>query len=188
MPSPKSQAAAAHLSEAEEKKQGNVTVGGAEQKGVAKRPRPRDGDEESEEPPATRQGRGTSAREPPEPSVQPKRQRLAEQHRITPSPEQLDALKRMLEGSRVPILSAEEATAALGLDPRLLGAGANGEAYLNPKADLVVKFAFCYKSYRCAMREALALDSLREVPGVQRLVGVCLERALIVTRFAGPTL
>ncbi|ROT60870.1 hypothetical protein C7M84_021492 [Penaeus vannamei] len=88
----------------------------------------------------------------------------------------------------VPILSAKKAMAMLGPNPHLLGAGKDGEAYLNREADLVVKFAMCYRSCRSVMREALALDLLKEVPGVQRLVGVCLERALIVTRYAGPTM
>lgn len=94
----------------------------------------------------------------------------------------------MLRGSKVPILSVEQAEAMLGSKPRLLGAGTYGEAFLNSAAGRVVKFAFCFKSYRSAINEALVLASLERVPGVQRLVGVCLERALIVTRYGGPTL
>jgi len=84
----------------------------------------------------------------------------AEKQRWTPSAEELKALRRLLRGSQVPILSAKEAKAMLGPNPHLLGAGTYGEAYLNPEADLVVKFAMCYRSCRSVMREALALDFL----------------------------
>lgn len=108
--------------------------------------------------------------------------------RWTPSPEDLERLKQTLEGSQVPILPVEEAEAMLGCKPRLLGEGACGEAYVNSEEKLVVKFSFDYKSYCLALNEAIALTSLKEVAGVQRLVGVCLERALIVSLYAGPIL
>lgn len=76
----------------------------------------------------------------------------------------------------------------LGPNPRLLGAGAFGEAFLNSSEDLVMKFAFSYDSCESLVSEALALTLLESAPGVQRLVGMCLEKALIVTRYAGPTL
>lgn len=97
-------------------------------------------------PPAKKQCLGPPSQQP-EPCAQEPRTQVpqacpAEKLRWTPSSAQHEALKRMLQGSQVPILSSEEAEAMLGRNPRLLGAGAYGEEYLNSAEDLVVKFAF----------------------------------------------
>lgn len=76
----------------------------------------------------------------------------------------------------------------LGRNPRQLGVGKYGEAYLSSAGDMVAKFASTFRAYQFALREARVMDFLKEVPGVQRVVGVCLEKALIVSRYAGPTL
>lgn len=51
-----------------------------------------------------------------------------------------------------------------------------------------MKFSTSFKSYISAITEAIALTSLKKVPGVQWLVGVCPEQALMVTHYGGPIL
>ncbi|XP_037797754.1 myosin light chain kinase A-like [Penaeus monodon] len=88
----------------------------------------------------------------------------------------------------MPSLSIEQADAMLGNEPILLGKGAFGVAYLTSRKNAVVKFSFDYTAYVAALTEAQAMSALKAVPGVQRLGGVCLERAMIATAYAGPIL
>ncbi|XP_037797751.1 serine/threonine-protein kinase pkn2-like [Penaeus monodon] len=89
---------------------------------------------------------------------------------------------------KVPSLSVKKADAMLGNKPVLLGKGAFGVAYLISRTNTVVKFSFNYTAYVAALAEAQAMTALKDVPGVQRLVGVCPERAMIATAYAGPIL
>lgn len=51
-----------------------------------------------------------------------------------------------------------------------------------------MKFSFDFKTYLSAIKESEAMTVLNDVPGVQRLVGVCPERFMIVTEYGGPIL
>jgi len=51
-----------------------------------------------------------------------------------------------------------------------------------------VKFCFDQDAFSCAVSEAKTMRTLRAVEGVQRLVGLCPRRFVLVTQYAGPDL
>lgn len=113
---------------------------------------------------------------------------LNQDSKILPSPGQLKYLHDEIRRLQIPVFSVEEANGKLGSNPYKLGAGGNGEAFLNKETRIVAKFSFCYDTYVSFLKEAEWMMKLEDVPGIQRLVGMCPERFMMLTVFGGPTL
>lgn len=148
-----------------------------------------------DEPPAKRRARNERdsgrAQEDGEAQSSAKRRREAAEEagrRSGPSHKQLRKLQAALQELQVPVLSVGEADALLGNDPQRLGAGSYGEAFLNAKDNVVVKYSFGFNEYLSSVSEVKAMAALKDVRGVQKLVGVCPERFMIATRYGGPIL
>ncbi|XP_042882700.1 uncharacterized protein LOC122259826 [Penaeus japonicus] len=121
-------------------------------------------------------------------SVEHEGSKKRKHQRKGPSAMELELLQDMLSDTKVPILTADEADAMLGRDPELLGEGTYGEAFLNATKKVVIKFSFDFYTYKSSVTEAKFMLALEGVYGVQRLVGVCPERFMLVTKYGGPTL
>lgn len=76
----------------------------------------------------------------------------------------------------LPILSPEQGDAARGKNPKVLGRGAFGCAYLNQEEGLVVKTLFYSLDLPGLLIEAKAMMLLQDIPCVQQLVGICPEQ------------
>lgn len=107
---------------------------------------------------------------------------------VVPSPSELEYLHDELDRLRFPVLSVEQAKANLGSNPWRLGAGGYGEAFLNVKTRIVAKFSFTFDSHISSLKEAKWMIELEDVPGIQRLVGICPERFMLLSEYGGPTL
>ncbi|XP_037784755.1 serine/threonine-protein kinase Pkn1-like [Penaeus monodon] len=76
----------------------------------------------------------------------------------------------------------------MGILPRHLGKGGYGTALLNDHKDLVMKYTETLHTFRSFIVEAKTVALFCEYHGVQRLVGVCLEKMCLVTKYAGQSL
>lgn len=108
--------------------------------------------------------------------------------RTGPTPKHLQRLHHKLDGTEVPLLSAEEIDALVEIDVQWLGAGSYGEAFLNADKDVVLKFSRDYNTFVSSINEAKSMMTLKDIKGVQQLVGVCPERFVLVTKYAGYTI
>nr|XP_027237775.1 serine/threonine-protein kinase PKZ1-like [Penaeus vannamei] len=77
----------------------------------------------------------------------------------------------------------------MGKNPRRLGEGGYGKAFLNREGGVVMKFASSVEVYRTFILEAMVMKLFAEYQsGFQRLVGLCPDKLGLVTRYAGLSL
>lgn len=111
----------------------------------------------------------------------PKRPKMHHPDITRPTKRQVKYLKKDCREAALPLWPVRAARAALGHSPVYLGAGTSGIAFLNPAKNLVVKFCVDIDAFNSAVGEAKVMQTLRAVPGVQRLVGICPKRFVMVT-------
>ena len=97
---------------------------------------------------------------------------------------------RLLRHQGIPLLKTSDVKDIASLGTKLLGSGTYGSCHLavdpNTRQQLVIK-KFPRHSLDDLATEATNLHELR-LPGVQRLIGVCVPTRQMVTGFAGTTL
>lgn len=63
--------------------------------------------------------------------------------------------------------------------------GSYGETFLNAEHQVVLKYFHNYQDFLTSAKEVRALTLLKDVRGVQKLVGVCPERLVMATKYSG---
>lgn len=69
-------------------------------------------------------------------------EREVKRQRLAPSSKELKKLYTLIEGLKLPLLTAEEVDAMHGSDSQYLGKGTYGEAFLNRSKNIVIKYSF----------------------------------------------